>query len=68
MNTDGSNIYSVWQGRTWSTECSNKNSLPRNGGYDDGVNPNQQPVRLRHNTDVARIVAALQAALVGDVL
>lgn len=67
MNTDGSNIYSVWQGRTWSTECSNKNSPPRNGGYDDGVNPNQQPVRLRHNTDVARIVAALQAALVGNV-
>ena len=67
MNTDGTNRYSVWQGRTWSTECSNRYNPPRNDGYDDDINSNQQPVGLRQDMVMARIVAALQAALVGGV-
>lgn len=67
MNTDGTNRYSVWQGRTWSTECSNRYNPPRNDGYDDDINSNQQPVGLRQDMGMARIVAALQAALVGGV-
>ena len=62
MNTDGTNRYSVWQGRTWSTECSNRYNPPRNDGYDDDINSNQQPVGLRQDMGMARIVAALQAS------
>ena len=57
--------YSVWQSHTRSTECFNRYSPPRNGGYDDDTN--QQPVGLQQGTGLSRIVAALQAALDGGV-
>ena len=67
MNTECSRRNSVWQDRTKSTECSNRYSPPRKGGFDDVTTPNQQPIGLQQCTGLTRIVAALQAALAGGV-